>query len=199
MTHRLSSILLRESWNEDEQKYTIDPENTDCERFTGVTTMSDPWEGAVVHFRQDDDGNYVANDTVLRRTVVHVANRASHAQATVEAQQNNFAEALGNIGALMREAAIAQGWCGEYEEYRQRILDAVKYVAPVDAVNALRDNSDRRKKFSVTLEFMAKDAYSAQDFVYNLSQGYMDNASVTRHDVTSGDITPVVEDNDPDE
>ena len=68
----------------------------------------------------------------LKRFAQHAFVQAQRAQSTVEqfvitvAQQSQNAQNMATIfGEHAKAAAIAQQWCNEYEEWRERIADAL--------------------------------------------------------------------------
>lgn len=193
----LSGVLFGKKWDNDEGKYVADE---DVRNFLGIGLEQNGWGEDRISYADDVT---VTSVQALANNVSDALVRASRQNANLVQEQeyrdNNVTEAMGALGAIMREAAIAQGWCGEYEDYRKRIIDAVKYTLPAAATDALKKNSDRRKEFTVTLTFRARDDYSANDFLYGLAQY---NDDVTKHDGEFGEPTLVTdnnEDNDSDE
>lgn len=193
----IGKIVFGTKWSEDEKKYVVDE---DVRNFLGIGMETNTWGEDCLSYADDVT---VTSVQALADNVSDALVRASRHNANLVQEQEyreaNITEAMGALGAIMREAAIAQGWCGEYEEYRKRIIDAVKYTLPVASVEALKNNSDRREEFTVTLTFRARDNYSANDFLYAMLGE--DSDAALRHDVTYTDpvLSSSNEDTDTDE
>ena len=196
MTHPIfrcviGKIVFGTKWSDDEGKYVADE---DVRKFLGIGLEQNGWGEDRISYADDVT---VASVQALANNIsdalVRSARNVANLERDAQYREANVTEAMGALGAIMREAAIAQGWCGEYEDYRKRIIDAVKYTLPAAATEALKKNSDRRNEYTVTLTFRSRDDYSANDFLYGLAQY---NDDVTKHDGVFGDATRVTEDNE---
>lgn len=191
-TNELHNSLFASKWDEDASKYVPD---TDSPLFPGVTVSvwGDVYFGDDV--TEDTLKTFARHAASLARSAQNVSDR--HERRYDSLHQNVEAD-LRTIGAISREAAIAQGWCGEYEQYISRMTENLLTFPGI-----LSEAADRRAEFTVTLTVRARNASAAQDFVYSVaanndeSQRYAHTyAEVTASNFEQVSSTPVAEDSD---
>ena len=136
----------------------------------------------------------------LKRFAQHAFVQAQRAQSTVEQfvitveQQSHNAQALARIfGEHAKAAAIAQQWCTEYEEWREKIADALTASAFYNESSAFREASERRARYNVVVEVLANNASAAHDWRYAVEQAMQGQHAYGVSINAFGDVTLVPE------
>lgn len=134
------------------------------------------------------------------KTMFIRAVRAERAVETFSAAQERWSEGRLRIAEILGEkakaAALQQDWCNEYEGWTAQIVDALQNHGFYAEAEKYRETAERRHKFSVTVEFLARNQYSAADMQYALADRMNDSNSYGCKFVTATDPTLVVESND---
>lgn len=172
--------------------------------YSGVSLNT--WQDGVVF---DDDITAEDLQTFARDAFYY----ARTAQTTVEQIHSNTEflkeagpEAARIFGGIAKHAAIAQGWCDEYEQNIARAVTSLKDAGHYYTASALADAAERRTVFTVSFEILARSASAAHDYRYELeshlsSMNHTYGCSVTgEFDVAANpDPEPVVLDDNSEE
>lgn len=142
-------------------------EKVESGTWEGITLTS--WEDAVA----------ISNDVdldVLLRFAQTMFQRAIRAENTVQmfsdtAQQNvqNRLKMATLFGEAAKAAAKEQDWCNEYEKWTEKIRETLQLHGFYSEAAHYGDAAERRERYTVTVEFLARNGYSAQDFAYSLT------------------------------
>lgn len=136
------------------------------------------------------------------KTMFIRAVRAERAVETFSAAQERWSEGRLRIAEILGEqakaASIAQEWCGEYEQWTDKIVNALQNAGFYSEASHYATAAERREKFSVTVEFLARSTYAAADMRYALSDRLNESNSYGCKFVSATDPVPVVENNDND-
>lgn len=162
------------------------------------------WDGITLGAYGD---NVTISDSVdvdvllaFAKTMFIRAARAEHAVATFSDAQKRNGESRVRLAEILgeqaRAAALQQDWCNEYEGWTAQIVNALQTAGFYAEAQKYAETAERRHKFSVTVEFLARNQYSAADMQYALADRMNDGNSYGCKFVAATDPTLVVESND---
>lgn len=142
----------------------------------------------------------------LKRFAQHAFAQAQRAQSTVEQYVNTVEQQARNarhlatiFGEHAKQAAIAQQWCNEYEEWREKIADALTASAFYSESSAFREASERRTRYNVVVEVLANNESAAYDWRYAVEQAMQGQHAYGVSIQSFGDVTLVVPEQDDDD
>lgn len=157
------------------------------------------WDG--ITLTAWEDAVNISNDVdldVLLRFAQTMFQRAIRAENTVQmfsdtAQQNvqNRLTLATLFGEAAKAAAREQDWCDEYEKWTEKIRQTLQSHGFYSEAAHYGTAAERRDRYTITVEFLARNGYAAQDFAYALQNG--DSHSYGCKIVEAGDATRVVE------
>lgn len=174
-------------------------EMVDAEKWAGISLGS---YGDSVNVSDDVDLDVLLS---FARTMFQRALRAEDAvQMFSDTAQRNV-DARNTLATLFgeaaKQAAREQEWCDEYEKWTEKIRETLQMRGFYSEAAHYGDAAERRDRYTITVEFLARNGYSAQDFTYTLQ-----NAAENGHnygckivDTSDATLVPAIVDDENDD